>query len=133
MGGQLEGQAQADDLALLVPLGAGKPVECGSHLLRGLGGGSGDLLRGRRFAPGQQVERRWDDLEEGSPARGPHRRRDTGRQFLEVVGFHRLLPFGDLDTPRKSLSRRLVRAIGVTTHLWAGKWYAAAPVMSVNA
>src|ERR671921_409764 len=133
MGGQLEGQAQADDPALLVPLGAGKPVEYGSHLLRGLAGGGGDLLRGGRFAPGQPLERRWNDLEEGSSARGPHRCRDTGCQFREAAGFHPVSPLGRLNTLRISLSSGVVRAIGATTHLLAGKRDAPAPSMSVNA
>src|ERR671921_3016788 len=105
MWGQLESQAQAGDPALLVPLGAGKLVECGSHFLRRLGGDGGDLLRGRRFAPGQQIERRWNDLEEVSPTRGPQRRRDTGCQFLELIGFHLVSPLGHLDTLRTSLPR----------------------------
>ena len=44
MRGQLEGQAQSDNPALLVPLGAGEPVERGSHFLRRLAGGTGDLV-----------------------------------------------------------------------------------------
>src|ERR671920_2250831 len=66
-----------------------------------------------------QIERRWNDLEEGSPTRGPHRRRDTGCQFLELIGFHLVTPLGLLDPLRTSLSRGPVGAIGVTTHLWA--------------
>src|SRR5215204_6876767 len=98
MGGQLKSQPQADDPALLVPLDAGKPLECGSHLLWGLAGGSGDLLRDRRFAPGQQIERRWNDLEEAFPSGGSHRCRDTRRQFLEVADSHRASPFEVLRT-----------------------------------
>src|SRR3712207_5761561 len=66
MWGQLKRQAQADDPALLVPLGAGKPVERGSHFLWRLAGSSGDFLKGCWLASaGQQVERRWNDVEEG--------------------------------------------------------------------
>ena len=61
MWGRAERQAQADDPALLVPLGAGEPVERSPRLLRRLAGGGGDLLRRCRLGPGQQIERRWND------------------------------------------------------------------------